>query len=284
MPTPLQFSPNPHQQAHTHHHNIHHPQQHHHHHHHQQAQQQQDQHAVLMNSSPKQQQHLMPTPTSELGNQFDEQPQNMEDKALIPQKRYENIRAVLRDPKCTTIESAQFRFWAKKMFRLVQQEDGYNDVVCHEGKPVAVREDLYHVLTTSHGQAQHGGRDKTSAQGTKELIARFVRNCPSCTLRRSSPLEFSAASNANRMSQQTMESCAPYLTSPASSTGSPPQRHVMNSPSNSSTSSMSQFQQVVSSAASSPLNAPSSQDSYGYSFPSVVNMPLDPAHVHNTQS
>ncbi|KAH0610863.1 uncharacterized protein H6S33_011290 [Morchella sextelata] len=307
MPTPLQFSPNPHQQAHTHHHNIHHPQQHHHHHHHQQAQQQQDQHAVLMNSSPKQQQHLMPTPTSELGNQFDEQPQNMEgfptaaefenllneyilslspkkrDKALIPQKRYENIRAVLRDPKCTTIESAQFRFWAKKMFRLVQQEDGYNDVVCHEGKPVAVREDLYHVLTTSHGQAQHGGRDKTSAQVRKnyswvpkELIARFVRNCPSCTLRRSSPLEFSAASNANRMSQQTMESCAPYLTSPASSTGSPPQRHVMNSPSNSSTSSMSQFQQVVSSAASSPLNAPSSQDSYGYSFPSVVNMPLDP--------
>lgn len=133
----------------------------------------------------------MPTPTSELGNQFDEQPPtNLEgfptalefenllneyilslspkkrDKALIPQKRYENIRAVLRDPKCTTIESAQFRFWAKKMFRLVTDE-GYNDVVCHEGKPVAVREELYNVLTSSHGQAQHGGRDKTSAQVRK---------------------------------------------------------------------------------------------------------------------
>lgn len=133
----------------------------------------------------------MPTPTSELGNQFDEQPPtNLEgfptalefenllneyilslspkkrDKALIPQKRYENIRAVLRDPKCTTIESAQFRFWAKKMFRLVT-DDGYNDVVCHEGKPVAVREELYNVLTSSHGQAQHGGRDKTSAQVRK---------------------------------------------------------------------------------------------------------------------
>lgn len=133
----------------------------------------------------------MPTPTSELGNQFDEQPPtNLEgfptasefenllneyilslspkkrDKALIPQKRYENIRAVLRDPKCTTIESAQFRFWAKKMFRLVA-DDGYNDVVCHEGKPVAVREELYNVLTSSHGQAQHGGRDKTSAQVRK---------------------------------------------------------------------------------------------------------------------
>ena len=28
------------------------------------------------------------------------------DKALIPTKRYENIRAVLLDPKCTTIVSA----------------------------------------------------------------------------------------------------------------------------------------------------------------------------------
>ena len=88
------------------------------------------------------------------------------DKALIPQKRYDNILAVLRDPKCTTIESAQFRFWAKKMFRLVM-DDGGLGVVCHEGKPVAVREQLYDVLTAAHGQASHGGRDKTSAQVRK---------------------------------------------------------------------------------------------------------------------
>lgn len=118
------------------------------------------------------------------------------DKALIPQKRYDNILAVLKDPKCTTIESAQFRFWAKKMFRL-SNEDGNGSIVCHEGKPVAVREQLYQVLTESHNRAQHGGRDKTSAEVRKhyswvpkELIARFVRHCPSCTLRRSSPLDY----------------------------------------------------------------------------------------------
>ena len=88
------------------------------------------------------------------------------DKALIPQKRYDNILAVLKDPKCTTIESAQFRFWAKKMFRLSQDEPG-NYIVCHEGKPVAVRERLYAVLTESHNRAQHGGRDKTSAEVRK---------------------------------------------------------------------------------------------------------------------
>ena len=88
------------------------------------------------------------------------------DKALIPQKRYDNIKAVLREPKCTTIESAQFRFWAKKMFRL--NNDGDANTVCHEGRPVAVREKIYEALTESHKQAKHGGRDKTSAEVRKK--------------------------------------------------------------------------------------------------------------------
>ena len=89
------------------------------------------------------------------------------DKALIGQVRYNNISAVLRDPKCTTIESAQFRFWAKKMFVLEFQEDENgrtSQVVMHEGKPVAIREQLFGILTTAHIQCQHGGRDKTSSQ------------------------------------------------------------------------------------------------------------------------
>jgi hypothetical protein len=89
-----------------------------------------------------------------------------QDKALIPQKRLNNIEAVLRDPKCTTIESAQFRFWAKKMFTLQTDESG-NEKVMHENKPVAVREKLYRILTTAHILAQHGGRDKTSSQVRK---------------------------------------------------------------------------------------------------------------------
>src|SRR5690606_38817395 len=92
------------------------------------------------------------------------------DKALILHKRYMNIQAVLKEPKCTTIESAQFRFWAKKMFRLNRMDDGHGsvaDIVCHEGKPVAVRERLYDILTRCHDDAGHGGRDKTSLQVRK---------------------------------------------------------------------------------------------------------------------
>ncbi|CUS10017.1 unnamed protein product [Tuber aestivum] len=290
-----------HQRQHHHHHHHHQPQQHHHQHQlHQQHQQQEHQLATaLANSSPKQQQ--LPSPASEMGNAFEDTPASLEgfptqaefenllneyilslspkkrDKALIPQKRYDNILAVLRDPKCTTIESAQFRFWAKKMFRLVPDDDNVG-VVCHEGKPVAVREQLYHVLTSSHGQAQHGGRDKTSAQVRKyfswvpkELIARFVRNCPSCTLRRSNPLEYSVANSA----RQAIDTTPTYITSSASSS----QRSSMSSMSSPMTT-MPPSHQVVAQLAlvSSPppsnlVPATANSHTYSYSFP---EMPLDP--------
>ncbi|KAF8468384.1 hypothetical protein BDZ91DRAFT_656301 [Kalaharituber pfeilii] len=163
------------------------------------------------------------------------------DKALIPQKRYDNILAVLRDPKCTTIESAQFRFWAKKMFRL-STEDPNSNTVCHEGKPVAVREQLYNVLTESHNRAQHGGRDKTSAEVRKhyswvpkELIARFVRHCPSCTLRRSSPLDYPALTSRSQdpysKSIESMSSSPAYSKGMESSAPSPTYSNAPSSPS-----------------------------------------------------
>ncbi|KAB8265458.1 hypothetical protein BDV32DRAFT_116577 [Aspergillus pseudonomiae] len=64
-------------------------------------------------------------------------------------------------------------------------------MICHEGKPVAIREKLFKILTRAHQQCQHGGRDKTSAQVRqiyswvpKELISRFVKICPTCQVRR----------------------------------------------------------------------------------------------------
>ncbi|CAG8906848.1 unnamed protein product [Penicillium egyptiacum] len=97
-----------------------------------------------------------------------------QDKALIYAKRARNIRTVLIDPKDTAVESAQFR-----------------KMICHEGKPVAIREKLFKILTKAHQQCQHGGRDKTSAQVRriyswvpKELISRFVKICPTCQVRR----------------------------------------------------------------------------------------------------
>ncbi|CEJ62075.1 hypothetical protein PMG11_10587 [Penicillium brasilianum] len=117
-----------------------------------------------------------------------------QDKALIHAKRARNIQTVLRDPKDTAVESAQFRFWVKKMFKLQTIGVGTTDcdkMICHEGKPVAIREKLFKILTKAHQQCQHGGRDKTSAQVRriyswvpKELISRFVKICPTCQVRR----------------------------------------------------------------------------------------------------
>ncbi|KAI8875327.1 hypothetical protein K501DRAFT_202846 [Backusella circina FSU 941] len=112
------------------------------------------------------------------------------DKALVDQQRYLLIQQVLRDPRNTAISTAQFRFWVKKMFQL---QPGTTDLVCHDNKPVAMKEQIYHILVHAHREAHHGGRDKTSALVRrrfswipKELVARFVRHCPFCITRRNS--------------------------------------------------------------------------------------------------
>lgn len=83
-------------------------------------------------------------------------------KALLTQQMYDDILTVLLTPTETKVGSAQFRFWAKKMFKLVSTQVAH--IVIHENKPVAVKEQLYDVLVQCHGQANHGGRDKTAAQ------------------------------------------------------------------------------------------------------------------------
>jgi hypothetical protein len=82
------------------------------------------------------------------------------DKALVDQHRYAQIQQVLRDPRNTAISTAQFRFWVKKMFQL---QAGSSEVVCHDNKPVATKEQIYDILVRAHREAHHGGRDKTSA-------------------------------------------------------------------------------------------------------------------------
>ncbi|KAI7856851.1 hypothetical protein BDC45DRAFT_436937, partial [Circinella umbellata] len=112
------------------------------------------------------------------------------DKALIDRHRYSLIIKVLKDPRNTATSTAQFRFWVKKMFQLIPSYDG-GEVVCHDNKPVAMREEIYAILVRAHKKVNHGGRDKTSTLVRrryswipKELIARFVRYCPFCISRR----------------------------------------------------------------------------------------------------
>jgi hypothetical protein len=106
-------------------------------------------------------------------------------KALLTQQMYDDVLTVLLSPDETKVGTAQFRFWAKKMFKLVTTQVAH--IVIHENKPVAVKEQLYDVLVQCHGQANHGGRDKTAGQVRKfyswvpkDLIAKFVKGCPSC--------------------------------------------------------------------------------------------------------
>lgn len=90
------------------------------------------------------------------------------DKALVDHARYCLIQEVLKNPRNTSISTAQFRFWVKKMFQL--QPGSYN-LVCHDNKPVAMREQIYDILVNAHKEAHHGGRDKTSA-----IVSHFVIN------------------------------------------------------------------------------------------------------------
>ncbi|KAF9935701.1 hypothetical protein BGZ67_003165 [Mortierella alpina] len=84
------------------------------------------------------------------------------EKALLSNSMYQKILMVLLQPKNTQVSTAQFRFWAKKMFTMSTTETHH--VVCHAGKPVATKECLYDVLVYCHRKSSHGGRDKTSAE------------------------------------------------------------------------------------------------------------------------
>ncbi|KAJ5144492.1 hypothetical protein N7476_005063, partial [Penicillium atrosanguineum] len=104
-----------------------------------------------------------------------------QDKALIHARRAQIIRTVLINPKDTTVESARFRFWARNMFKLQTVDVGTADcreMICHEGKPVAIREKLFKIITYAHQQCQHGGRDKTSDQGSEGIDCSFCQKLP----------------------------------------------------------------------------------------------------------
>lgn len=119
------------------------------------------------------------------------------EKALITQSMFDKIWDVLEAPESTQIGTPQFRFWVRKMFHLSDsstplrgEEEGQDrsiPVVLHGGKAVAVREQLYDLLCFCHGRAGHAGRDRTCAVirqhyswVPKELVALFVKFCPTC--------------------------------------------------------------------------------------------------------
>ena len=127
-------------------------------------------------------------------------------KALISQALFDKIFAVLQNGSEDRASTAQFRFWVRKMFVLAYPQTSFahnagqttpEPVVLHDKRPVAIREQLYEVLCYCHAVARHGGRDKTCATlrinyswVPKELTAKFVKACPTCTLKRSGNPDF----------------------------------------------------------------------------------------------
>ncbi|KAK2465523.1 hypothetical protein APHAL10511_002415 [Amanita phalloides] len=124
-------------------------------------------------------------------------------KALISQELFDRVWDVLtgmdRD------ENAQFRFWARKMFKIVtlaeidregEFGDGTQRVLVHDGLLVAVQEKIYTLLCYFHGKTDHAGRDKTCAfirrsytYVPKDLVAQFIKACPTCKYKRGGRLE-----------------------------------------------------------------------------------------------
>ncbi|KAH9925628.1 uncharacterized protein BXZ73DRAFT_91068 [Epithele typhae] len=160
-------------------------------------------------------------------------------KALISQQLFDDIWLVLHAPGAQCVGSPQFRWWVRKMFILALPNDLDEEtptdpgslvpamvpleapdtsrqtlpVVAHDGKRLAVREQIYDVLCVAHARAEHGGRDKTMAEVKrrytwvpKDLIALFVKYCPTCMAKRT-PLRSpppTPASNISLTSQASV--------------------------------------------------------------------------------
>ncbi|KAI8992804.1 hypothetical protein BD414DRAFT_458081, partial [Trametes punicea] len=127
-------------------------------------------------------------------------------KALISRDMFDSILLVLHNASDQTIRTPQFRWWVRKMFKLERRggsallstsdsqtahEESSDMFVVHDGKQVAVKEDIYAILCLCHERIGHGGRDKTAAEVRqrytwvpKELVAGFVRSCPTCIYKR----------------------------------------------------------------------------------------------------
>ena len=122
-------------------------------------------------------------------------------KALISQALFDRIWDVLHRPDFQG-ETAQFRFWARKMFTLSKTHrntlngfdkhgDTPQEVLLHDNLLVAVQEQIYDLLCYCHGSTGHGGRDKTCSLirkhytwVPKDLVSNFIKACPTCIMKK----------------------------------------------------------------------------------------------------
>ncbi|KJA22115.1 hypothetical protein HYPSUDRAFT_55033 [Hypholoma sublateritium FD-334 SS-4] len=127
-------------------------------------------------------------------------------KALISQSLFDRIWDVLHQPEAQG-ETAQFRFWARKMFTISKthrvtlgviddRDETPHEVLLHDNLLVAIQEQLYDLLCYCHGSTGHGGRDKTCALirkhytwVPKDLVSNFIKACPTCIMKKCGSLD-----------------------------------------------------------------------------------------------
>jgi len=141
-------------------------------------------------------------------------------KALISQALFDRIWDVLHQPDAQG-ETAQFRFWARKMFTLSKTHQSTlgvfgntnnrpQEVLLHDNLLVAVQEQLYDLLCYCHRSTGHGGRDKTCALirkhytwVPKDLVSNFIKACPTCIMKKCGTID--SATLANQIAEQRAE-------------------------------------------------------------------------------
>lgn len=138
-----------------------------------------------------------------------------QEKALLSQELFDKIWDVLHDPSSPRVGTPQFRWWVRKMFVLSYPKgslspaeleslgvENSTPVVLHDNRPVALKDQIYDVLCYCHQLANHGGRDKTTAiirehysWIPKELIAQFVKACPTCVFKKTGKIDLALSMN-----------------------------------------------------------------------------------------
>lgn len=133
-------------------------------------------------------------------------------KALIGQSTFDDIWDVLHDPIRSRVRTPQFRFWVRKSFKLSwvspngvwsstpESDEERTSVVMHDNRPVALKSQIYDIISYYHVVSGHGGRDRTMdavrdnySWIPKELVAQFVRQCPTCVLKKTGNIEMASS-------------------------------------------------------------------------------------------
>ncbi|KAL4894653.1 hypothetical protein BDV59DRAFT_192495 [Aspergillus ambiguus] len=110
-----------------------------------------------------------------------------QDKALIHAKRARNIRTVLLDPKDTAVESAQFRFWVKKMFKLQVVGTGNAEVLYQDDLPRGKARGCKGKTIQDTYQGTSAVPTWRKGQNFSPGPANLLMICPTCQVRRGGP-------------------------------------------------------------------------------------------------